>query len=234
MNAISVMLVDDDRVGRHLLSENLAGQFERIEQVDTAEAMFDWLEEHPFDVVVLDVNLPGIDGITAAGRLRARSDVGLILVSVIRDPRTRLLAIEAGADAYLVKPIAPRELSLRIQALARRVAAGRGRALTPALQPVRGPILLDAAGRMLRAGEQQEPLTDGELALMSCLVASAGTACPREKLLNSMSDSSWPEAGNRSVDTLIGRLRTKLRNLGADDETIRSVRGVGYMLSSDL
>ena len=232
MGAISVLLVDDDRVGRHLLGESLAQQFERVAQVDTAEAMFDWLDEHAFDVVVLDVNLPGMDGITAAGRLRSRSDIGLILVSVIHDARTRLLAIEAGADAYLVKPIVAQELCLRIQALGARVAAGRGQQLSPPLRTVIGSIQLDMQGHVLRAGARQEALTDGEMALLCSLMAAAGTTCPRDQLLRSISHSDWPEASNRSVDTLVWRLRTKLRRLGADGDCIGSVRGVGYRLLS--
>lgn len=230
MSGLSILLVDDDRVGRHLLGEGLARQFERVEQVDTAEAMFDWLAEDQFDVVVLDVNLPGTDGISAAGRLRARSDVGLIMVSVIHDPRTRVLAIESGADAYLVKPIILRELSARIQALGARVAAGRGRKLTPVHRPVQRGISLDVGARALRAGNLHEALTDGEMALLVCLLDAADSACSRDILLRCMSDSDLPESGNRSVDTLIGRLRTKLRALGASQDCLRSVRGVGYML----
>lgn len=227
---LSVLLVDDDRVGRRMLVEGLTGRFACVEQVETAEAMFDRLDKRLFEVVVLDVSLPGIDGITAASRLRARSDVGLILISVIRDARTRLSAIEAGADAYLVKPVMARELAARVQTLGGRVAAARGCEAVAPLRPVLGDIELDMHGHMLQAGSRHEVLTPGETDLLVSLLAASGAPCPREHLLQSMSHSDCPAVGNRTVDTLIARLRCKLRRLGAPGDCIRSVRGVGYRL----
>lgn len=230
-SGVSVLLVDDDRVGRHLLAADLSDAGMHVTQAGSAEAMFDLLHESRYQVVVLDINLPGIDGLTAATQLRQHSRVGVILLSVIRDSVTRISGIERGADDYLVKPVDVRELVARIRQLATRVAA-----VQPAVGGA-GSLLVGAGIRMaasnrqlLNASGERLPLTPGEVAVLSMLIARRDQVCGREDLLAAISDADMPDSGTRTVDTLVARIRKKLGRLGAPTEAIRTVRNAGYQL----
>ena len=227
---VSVLLVDDDRVGRHLLAADLSDAGMHVTQAGSAEAMFDLLHESRYQVVVLDINLPGIDGLTAASELRRQSRVGVILLSVIRDSRTRISGIERGADDYLVKPVDVRELVARIRQLASRVAAAQP-VLGAAAVWVCADVRLAAASRQLiNGGGGRQPLTPGEVAILSLLIARRDQVCGREDLLAAISDADMPESGTRTVDTLVARIRKKLARLGVPMQAIRTVRNAGYQL----
>lgn len=227
---VSVLLVDDDRVGRHLLAADLSDAGMHVTQAGSAEAMFDLLHESRYQVVVLDINLPGIDGLTAASELRRQSRVGVILLSVIRDSRTRISGIERGADDYLVKPVDVRELVARIRQLASRVAAAQP-VLGAAAVWVCADVRLAAASRQLiNGGGERQPLTPGEVAILSLLIARRDQVCGREDLLAAISDADMPESGTRTVDTLVARIRKKLARLGVPMQAIRTVRNAGYQL----
>lgn len=227
---VSVLLVDDDRVGRHLLAADLSDAGMHVTQAGSAEAMFDLLHESRYQVVVLDINLPGIDGLTAASELRRQSRVGVILLSVIRDSRTRISGIERGADDYLVKPVDVRELVARIRQLASRVAAAQP-VLGAAAVWICADVRLAAASRQLiNGGGERQPLTPGEVAILSLLIARRDQVCGREDLLAAISDADMPESGTRTVDTLVARIRKKLARLGVPMQAIRTVRNAGYQL----
>ena len=229
---VSVLLVDDDRVGRHLLAADLSDAGMHVTQAGSAEAMFDLLHESRYQVVVLDINLPGIDGLTAASELRRQSRVGVILLSVIRDSRTRISGIERGADDYLVKPVDVRELVARIRQLASRVAAAQP-VLGAAAVWVCADVRLAAASRQLiNGGGERQPLTPGEVAILSLLIARRDQVCGREDLLAAISDADMPESGTRTVDTLVARIRKKLARLGVPMQAIRTVRNAGYQLGA--
>lgn len=228
---VSVLLVDDDRVGRHLLAADLSDAGMHVTQAGSAEAMFDLLHESRYQVVVLDINLPGIDGLTAASELRRQSRVGVILLSVIRDSRTRISGIERGADDYLVKPVDVRELVARIRQLASRVSASLPAVAGAATAWVCADVRMTAATRQLiNGGGERQPLTPGEVAILSVLIARRDQVCGREDLLAAISDADLPESGTRTVDTLVARIRKKLGRLGAPMQAIRTVRNAGYQL----
>lgn len=229
-NAVSVLLVDDDRVGRHLLAGDLSDAGLLVTQAGSAEEMFEQLRESRFEVVVLDINLPGIDGLTAASELRRHSRMGVILLSVIRDARTRISGIERGADDYLTKPVDPRELAARIRQLASRVTLGPSAAITESLALGHGLRLYLASRQLGNAQGERQDLTPGEVAVLRLMASRLDRPCGRDELLAAISDSELPEGGTRTVDTLVARIRKKFGRLGVPAANIRTVRRAGYQL----
>jgi len=182
-----------------------------------------------FDLVLLDLMLPGCDGIEVCRTLRSRLDLPIIIVTARADEADRVLGLEFGADDYVVKPFSSRELLARIRAQVRRA---RGRA-GPKVQPLRaGRIEVDPGG--LRASIDGKPLdlTGYEFTLLRALVERAGRVLSRDQLLG-MVNREADAVFDRSIDGHISRLRQKLGDDPRRPKMLKTIRGAGYMLATD-
>jgi two-component system OmpR family response regulator len=221
--------VDDDPDLRKLISEFLAAHGFRVATAESSAAMRQSMRGTVPDLVILDVMMPGEDGLSAARYLAAEhARVAIIMLSALGGDTDRIIGLEVGADDYLPKPCNPRELLARVRAVLRRRGSDE-----PNPDFVRRYEFdgwsLDALRRELRdpAGTLIN-LSDGEFALLRCLVENPQRVLSRDQLLD-MARGPNAESYDRAVDTQISRLRRKL-NDRADSELIRTVRNEGYML----
>lgn len=218
-----ILLVDDEPRMRELLRLYLqrAG-YQLTEASDGAEALL-FLEQAPFDLVLLDLMLPDTDGWTVCSRIRAQGDTPVIMLTARGDVNDRLRGLNVGADDYVTKPFDPREVVARVEAVLRRA---RPRAV-PGSQPLRvGSLALDLSGRVASASGRALSLTPKEFDLLATLAEYPGQVLRREQLLRQVWGTEY--AGEaRTVDTHIKNLREKL---GADAAILVTVWGVGYKL----
>lgn len=181
------------------------------------------------DVVLLDLMLPGIDGLEVCRQLRARTKVPIIMVTARGEEVDRVLGLEGGADDYLVKPFSSRELLARIRAQARRAL---GKVGPPCVLVRVGDLALDAAAMRATLDGQLLALTTYEFALLRALAERAGRVLTREQLVDLVRGSA-DEAFDRTIDVHISRLRQKLNDDPRNPRILKTVRGVGYMLAAE-
>ncbi len=224
-DAPHLLLVDDDTRIRTLLRRFLAEHGFRITVAASAAEARRRLEGLAFDLLVVDVMMPGESGLSLASDLHGRSDVPILMLTARSDAADRIAGLEAGADDYLVKPFEPRELLLRIRAILRRRAAPE--AMPPA--DVRfGPYVFDAARRELKRGEEIVRLTDREKEILSLFTEKPNETVPRTEIVGD--DSGL---GERTVDVQINRLRRKIETDPGNPLYLQTVRGIGYRLVCD-
>jgi two-component system, OmpR family, response regulator len=179
-----------------------------------------------FDVVLLDVMLPGEDGFTVCRKIRERSDVPIIMLTARGEEADRVMGLELGADDYLQKPFSPRELLARMHAVVRRhrgLAGPRTETLSA------GRLVLDATTQRATVGDEALPLTGYEFSLLFALVAHRGRILTREQLME-LARGNPEESFDRSIDVHISRLRQKLGDDPKRPRWIKTVRGIGYQL----
>jgi two-component system OmpR family response regulator len=229
MNGIRALLVeDDDRLAR-FTAQYLEQRGVFVTHVRDGESAIAAQAKAVFDIVVLDVMLPGRDGFDVCRTLRQSTSVPIIVVTARTEESDRVLGLELGADDYLVKPFSPRELLARMQALVRRATGKVG----PGPAVLRcGRIALDIASMRVTVGDADVSLTSGEFQLLRALIERPGRVLSREQLLELASGSS-EEAFDRAVDVRISRLRQKLGDDPKHPRIIRTVRGLGYMLADE-
>jgi DNA-binding response OmpR family regulator len=223
---IVVLYVEDDLRLGHLTSQYLRSHgltTHLVERGDQALAAI--LRIQP-DVVLLDLMLPGLDGLQICRKLRELLDVPIIMVSARSDERDRIAGLEIGADDYVVKPFSPRELLARVQAQTRR---RRGQVGPRATQLVVGPLCVDAERMCASIHGTALALSHQEFALLRALAQSPSQVLSREQLLLVIHGSE-EEAFDRSIDVHISRLRQKLGDSPRNPRMLRTVRGLGYML----
>jgi two-component system phosphate regulon response regulator OmpR len=184
------------------------------------------------DVVLLDVKMPGEDGLTLARYLRERYDVGIIMVTGASDVVDRVVGLEIGADDYITKPFDPRELLARLKSVLRRIQANPP---APGAAPAAGPrvavgcCVLDLASHQLFDGEGKElPMTAMEFELLKVFVERPNKVLSRDDILTATRNREW-EPFDRSIDIRIARLRRKIEADPENPQAIRTVRGAGYM-----
>ena len=221
-----LLIVDDDDRLRELLKQFLARAGFRVSSAASAAAARRLLETLEFDLLVVDVMMPGEDGFSLTRWLRAQArPIGAIPVLILTArglPGDRIEGLQLGADDYLAKPFEPRELSLRIEAILRRVTP-------PADGPIiMGPRQFDLARGELTAEGEIVRLTEAEVRLLRRLAAAAHSAVDRLELARESADPT-----GRAVDIQVTRLRRKLEADPANPRYLRTVRGVGYMLTPD-
>lgn len=229
-----VLIVDDDPVIRELLASYLLRDGYQVHCAGTAEQAETSLQEHPVDLVMLDIRLPGKDGLTLTRELRVRSEVGIILITGRDDEIDRIVGLECGADDYVVKPFNPRELVSKAKNLVRRVR--HAQALQPQAETRQlkyfGDWVLDVDRRRLVAADGSEGLlTQGEFQLLSVLLRNAGHTLSRDQLMDQIRNREWLP-NDRSIDVLVGRLRRKLNDDPADPQLIITIHGTGYLFSA--
>jgi DNA-binding response OmpR family regulator len=226
---ITALLIEDDHRLARLTAEYLEGQGVVVTVVHDGRQGLSEAQRSRYDVVLLDLMLPGIDGIELCRELRGRSDVPIIMLTARGEEADRVLGIELGADDYLVKPFSPRELLARMRAVLRRMHGQVG----PSTRSVKvGALQLDPATRRVWLGGRELELTSYEFSLLYALADRAGRVLSREQLME-MAAGSSAEAFDRSIDVHISRLRQKLGDDGRRPRIIRTVRGVGYLLADE-
>lgn len=224
-----LLLIDDDVGLAAMLREFLELQGFDVDVVHDAEAGLIHLEEHSPDLIVLDVMLPGISGFEALKRIRASRDVPVIMLTARGGESDRILGLMGGADDYLPKPFNPLELSVRIQAVLKRVRSDPPPEVRDAL--VVGPIRLDLRRREVVANGQHVPVTAAELRVLEQLMRHPDEVLTRARLTE-LALQRRIEAYDRSIDTLISKLRKKLATAGVAHDCIRGLRGHGYVLDT--
>lgn len=226
-DAAHLLLVDDDRRIRDLLSRYLVGQGYRVTSAADAEEARGTMKHLAFDLIILDVMMPGETGLEFAQALRgqetAPKHVPILMLTARAEPDERVRGFEAGADDYLAKPFEPRELALRIASILRR-AAPPPRAAPPAIVRF-GPFVFHIEKAELSQGDEIIRLTDREREMLRQLAGAPGGAVSREALAG-----SGPAANERTVDVQVNRLRRKIEQDPANPRYLQTARGAGYRL----
>jgi len=225
-----VLLVDDEKRIREVVEYALAKSGYRVTALSEGEPVLALLAEDPADLIVLDVTLPGIDGLELCRRIRARGTTPILFLSARSDEVDRIVGLELGADDYLVKPFSPRELVARVRAVLRRFEAAEERTQQkPAPRVLRhGKLEIDPERFDVRYGGQRIGLTATEFAVLSALYERPGVVLSRGQLLE-RAYATDIHVTERTLDTHVRRIRAKFRGSGGDP--IATVHGVGYKAS---
>lgn len=220
-----ILVVDDDDRIRTLLTRFLRERGFRVSAAPDAAKALAMLRSLAFDLLILDVMMPGMDGFELTSEVRKNHDCPILLLTARGEPEDRIKGLSLGADDYLAKPFEPEELILRVQAILRRVMPRK-----QAARRVRfGDWVFDIEAGQLTRGEARVRLTGGEAALLGALAQSAGEAVDRLAL----SERAAGGAGERAVDVQMTRLRRKIEDDPKDPVFLQTVRGEGYKLVAD-
>lgn len=252
MSMLHILLVDDDREIRTLLSRYLAGQGYRTTTAADGREMREALAGGAIDLIVLDLMLPGEDGLALCRWVRAQSDVPVIMLTARGEEIDRIVGLEMGADDYLAKPFNPRELVARIKAVLRRTGrvsgGGEGEisGILLGAESRRGAAdaqpevvtfagwALDIAARKLTAPDGTlVPLSAGEFGLLAAFVSHPQRVLSRDRLLD-LARGREAQPFDRSIDVQVSRLRRKIEEDPSDPQLITTVRGGGYMFASPV
>jgi two-component system OmpR family response regulator/two-component system alkaline phosphatase synthesis response regulator PhoP len=228
-----VLVVEDETNIRELVALHL--RLERAEPVEAADgnAALELARQRRFDLVILDLMLPGLDGVTVCRAIRRESanvDTPILMLTARREESDKVLGLDSGADDYLTKPFGVRELMARVRALLRR--GGQRSETAPQGPIVYRHITVDPARRRVRLGARDVDLTGNEFQLLTVLLANPGIVFSRETLLARV----WKDQTHvtvRSVDTLVKRLRKKIEHDPAEPEIVLTVWGTGYKASDE-
>ncbi len=230
-----ILVVDDDADFGRTVSAYLTKQGYRLDAVANGAGMREVLAAHAVDLVILDLGLPGEEGLELARALRAESDIGIIILTGRGEVIDRVVGLEIGADDYLTKPANMRELLARVRSVLRRHVSERARRGAKPTRMARfAGWRLDFNARELTAPDGTlVPLTTAEFRLLGALVTSAQQSLDRDHLLGLVAEREWTPY-DRSVDVLIGKLRQKIEPDPTSPTLIKTVRGVGYVFSADV
>ena len=217
---IKILMIEDDLELAEILTEFLEQfDFEVTTEDDPFKAL-SILKLQPFDLVILDLTLPGMDGLEVCESIRERQNIPIIISSARSDVTDKVAALELGADDYLPKPYDPRELEARIHSVLRRYE-------TAAEAEIEAPtdFKLDESAMQIRYKNRPLDLTNAEFGILSFMVKKQGMVVSREDIIHNVSAIN-EDSSNKSIDVMVGRIRTKLE----DKSLIESVRGIGYKL----
>lgn len=234
-----ILIVDDDPRVRDLLSRYLEGEGFQVGAVENGDAMRRHMAESVVDLVMLDLNLPGEDGLSLARELRSTSDVAIIMITGKGDPIDRVVGLEIGADDYIPKPFELREVLARIRAVLRRSAP---RSTKTKVAPTTGSSeclgfagwRFDPTRRELRDPEDVAvSLSTGEFELLATFLRHPTRVLNRDQLLDLLRGQNWTPF-DRSIDTQVGRLRKKIERDPSNPDLIKTVRGIGYVFAAEV
>jgi two-component system, OmpR family, response regulator len=234
-NRPHILLVDDERSIREPLTAYLGKNGFRISQAENAEAARTKLGAYGIDLVILDIMMPGEDGLSLCRHIRATSELPIILVTARTEDTDRIIGLEMGADDYVLKPFNPRELVARIRAVLRRAGSGDARQRPPETASYAfGEWVLKAGERTLIDREGLSvPLSTGEFNLLLALVTRPRQVLSRDQLLD-LTRGREAAAFDRSIDNQVSRLRRKIEADPREPALIKTVWGGGYALSTDV
>lgn len=224
-----LLVVDDDADIRELLSAYLARYDMDVETAADGTSLFDKLEHARFDLIILDIMLPGEDGLSLCRRLRSASSIPVIFLTALDSSTDRVVGLELGADDYVVKPFDPRELLARIRTVLRRTSEAA--APQSDLRTFAG-WTLNVRSRELSRDDERITLSDALYRLLMVFLDAPFAVLSREYLLR-QTQGRDADVFDRSVDIQVSRLRAMLRDTGTT-RIIKTVRGGGYMLAADV
>lgn len=234
-NRPHILLVDDERSIREPLTAYLGKNGFRISQAESAEAARIRLGAYAIDLVILDIMMPGEDGLSLCRHIRATGELPIILVTARTEDTDRIVGLEMGADDYVLKPFNPRELVARIRAVLRRAGSGDARQRAPETASYAfGDWVLKAGERTLVDKEGLSvPLSTGEFNLLLTLVTRPRQVLSRDQLLD-LTRGREAAAFDRSIDNQVSRLRRKIEADPREPALIKTVWGGGYSLAADV
>jgi len=220
-----VLVVDDEPMVREVVARYLERDGLRVHEAADGAAALAWLTDHRPDLVVLDIMLPGADGLTILRQLRADGDVPVILLTARADEFDRVLGLELGADDYVVKPFSPRELTARVRTVLRRTRSN----VAVAAERLRfGSLTVDAQTREVSIDDERITLTPKEFDLLYTLAHSPRQVFSRRQLLEQVWDSAPEFQDPATVTVHVGRLRQKLEADPDEPRWITTAWGIGY------
>ena len=230
-----VLAIDDDPQVRQMIADYLGDNEIRVTTRDSGHELDELIERESFDLLILDLKLPGEDGMQIARRLRERWDLPIIMLTGRKDEADRVMGLELGADDYLTKPFSPRELLARIRALLRRAKARE--TVADGLAKIRayrfaGWELNVRLRRLTSPAGKAMACTNSEFNLLVAFLSAPQRVLSREQLLD-LSRLHNDEVYDRSIDVQVGRLRRKMEEEGAAP-LIRTERGAGYVFTADV
>ncbi|GAC1524328.1 MAG: response regulator transcription factor [Polyangiales bacterium] len=241
---IRARLVDDDRDLARLLADYLGNHDVSLTHVEDGPRGLAALATSSFDVVLLDVMLPGIDGFEVCRQIRGKHDVPVVMLTARGDDADRIVGLDIGADDYVPKPFNPRELLARVRAVLRRARPAAGddgvKQGAPRAKIRVGPLEIDHAARVVMKDGVEITLTSFEYRILLVLARRAGETVTREELAEEVREPAQVAKGkgpaydpsvDRSLDVHVSRLRQKLEEDPKEPRFIKTVRGVGYVLS---
>jgi two-component system, OmpR family, response regulator len=230
-----IAVVDDHPQIRELLVRYLGEHGYRVSEADSAASFRRLMERSSFDLVVLDVMMPGEDGISLCRDLRVNSQLPVIFLTAVSEDADRILGLEMGADDYLTKPFNPRELLARIKAVLRRANSLPVQRANPQVGRLRiGPITVDMERReVIGADGVASPLSTAEFRLLSVFISHSGIILTRDELLD-LTQGRAAEAWDRSIDNQVSRLRRKIETDPRSPELILTHWGGGYSFTGKV
>jgi len=232
MNALPqrILVVDDEPKLRELVKAYLSKEGYIVEAVEDGISADQYLSENDVDLVILDLMLPGEDGLSIGRRLSQQKNLPIIILSARGEELDRIIGLEMGADDYLSKPFNPRELLARVRSVLRRCAVTEATELITEMSF--GPFSLDVEKHQLRKDQQDIPLTTGEFTLLRVFLENANRVLNRDTLLEKTKGYDHSPY-DRSVDVCVGRLRKKIEDEPAEPVYLRTIWGAGYLFSSE-
>lgn len=227
-----LLVVDDDRETRELLSLYLGQQGFEVAAVEDGEAMDAWLADHSTDLVILDLMLPGEDGLSIARRLQGEHKLPIVMISARGEEIDRIIGLEVGADDYLAKPFNPRELLARIRAVLRRSQAAGEPEPDPGASFHFGDFRFDSEQRIICRGEEQVDLPRAEFELLRVFLEHPNRILSRDQIMDWLSGIDR-DPFDRSIDVRVARLRHKIEEDPSNPKFVRTVWGVGYQFTPE-
>lgn len=231
MDNKKILVVDDDPGLRELLQKYLSSQGYQVSTVEDGLAMEQHIQQEAVDMVILDLMLPGEDGLTLARKLKARANLPIIILSARGEDVDRIVGLEVGADDYLAKPFNPRELLARIRAVLRRSEEATTKVEENEQICRFGPFLLDLNTRILQKNGEELALTSAEFNLLKIFVEHPNRVLSRDFLMEMMKGYER-DPFDRSIDVRVTRLRRKIEEDPAAPEYVRTVWGEGYLFAT--
>lgn len=229
-NPNRLLIVEDEPITRSQLKANFEKEGFQVWTAEDAEHATDLLAYEPIDICLIDITLPGKDGLTLTRELRADSDIGIILVTGKDDSVDKIVGLESGADDYVTKPFDPRELLSRVKNLVWRVRNQEKQKEKGFKRHFEG-WTLDLNKRELTTPQDQlQSLSAGEFHLLLALIENAGEVMTRDQLMNKIRNREWyPD--DRYIDVLVGQVRRKFRQFDAETTFISTIHGTGYLFA---
>lgn len=230
-----VLLVEDDRKLARLVREYLESNGLSVSIEERGDTAVGVILAGPWDVVILDIMLPGRDGLSVCREVRPSYRGPILMLTARADEVDEIVGLEIGADDYLAKPVSPRLLLARVTALLRRITddGASAEAGDPGGKAVHrlviGELIVDGPARKVEAAGESVELTTAEFDLLYLLASHPGEILTRERMFQELRGIEW-DGSDRSIDTRVVRLRRKLGDVGREPRYIKSIRGAGYLL----
>ena len=226
-----ILIVDDDTELCQLLTDFLQLEGFVVKSVHNGDEALTFYRQHPYDLIVLDIMLPGKQGLDVLRAIRTESNIPVVMLTARGDDTDRILGLELGADDYVPKPCNPQELAARIRAVLRRAQTGNKQPANSILSS--GQLSLDPTRRELFAGDETIHLTSTEFEILHLLMQRSGQVVDKESISVDVLKRKLA-AYDRSIDVHISNIRKKLGQFGIEDDLIKNIRGVGYQYTQTV